>query len=267
MGIPDFHVSVEGISSGPFDELHARDVARQHPAAYVWRPSWDEWRPAEEVWPAKSRLAVVFARPVLALWSATLLLIFIIAVGANACDEKSPEAKSGGGTTSPKTKGPGGPSLVETISAQDYEGALAIAMPMMTDTIDEISPGAAIFGVWAGKHMKWSDVAVSPNETSLAMVKKDPSAARGKRVCYWGTVIQISKGYSDPVLYEGNFMTQGGGGVVNFLAAGSTGELVDNSAARICGVVTGIYAYSNVNGGQTQAVQVVGMFDLSENTR
>jgi hypothetical protein len=57
----DFHVSVSGTPSGPFDELHARQLARDALAlgksVLVWRPSWSAWVPAAEVWPA------VLARP------------------------------------------------------------------------------------------------------------------------------------------------------------------------------------------------------------
>lgn len=46
----------------------------------------------------------------------------------------------------------------------------------------------------------------------------------------------------------------------------STGRLVEDSRARLCGFVTGKYSYSNSGGGSSHAVQLVGMFKLPENT-
>lgn len=48
-------------------------------------------------------------------------------------------------------------------------------------------------------------------------------------------------------------------------SAGSTATLVQQSRARLCGVVIGTYDYSNSAGGKGHAVSLVGMFDLAEN--
>jgi len=55
------------------------------------------------------------------------------------------------------------------------------------------------------------------------------------------------------------------GNLFHFDAVGSTGTLVGTNYARICGVITGLYDYSNSAGGTGHAVQIVGMFDLPEN--
>jgi hypothetical protein len=55
--------------------------------------------------------------------------------------------------------------------------------------------------------------------------------------------------------------------VVRFLALGSTGELVTDSNATICGVFTGRVEFKNRVGGVTMAAQVVGLFDLPVNQR
>lgn len=47
--------------------------------------------------------------------------------------------------------------------------------------------------------------------------------------------------------------------------SGDTGDLVQNSAARICGIVTGVSDYANTGGGQTPSVTIVGLFDLPAN--
>ena len=44
-----------------------------------------------------------------------------------------------------------------------------------------------------------------------------------------------------------------------------TGVCVPRQYARFCGIVTGKNIYSNVMGGQTKAVQLVGMFEHADN--
>ena len=55
------------------------------------------------------------------------------------------------------------------------------------------------------------------------------------------------------------------GNLIYFVNAGSSGELVQNSIARTCGVVTGRFDYSNSGGGVGHAISVVGLFDLPQN--
>lgn len=55
------------------------------------------------------------------------------------------------------------------------------------------------------------------------------------------------------------------GNVFRFLGGRSSGQIVQSSDARFCGVVTGQYNYDNSIGGVTHAVEMVGMFDLPEN--
>lgn len=150
------------------------------------------------------------------------------------------------------------------IEGKDFAGALAEALPGMEDVTESSSDGTLLFTVWAGKKMRWTDVAVAKNETSVAKVMKDSRAERGKRMCVKGSIIQIAR---DGDLFVG-LMGTGGyglGDVVHFFAAGSTGELVQRSRGRFCGVVTGRFTYSNAGGGTTHAVDAVGMFDLPEN--
>ena len=143
--------------------------------------------------------------------------------------------------------------------------AIAHLKPEMTDTTDNVSPGAVLLATWAGAHMHWADVAVSRNETSFALVRKDSDAARGKRMCVRGEIIQIAKqDLGDETAFDG-LMLSGDGDILSFLAVGSTGDLVERSYARFCGVTIGTYDYSNSGGGEGHAVSVVGMFDLPEN--
>lgn len=135
----------------------------------------------------------------------------------------------------------------------------------MSDVSNTTSEGAVVFAAWAFNHLKLSDVLVAKDETSFALVQKDPDEERGKRLCYGGRIVQITvvktpfgKGY-DGILANQR------GELFKFLVAGRTGALVERSWARVCGIVIGKYDYSNSGGSTGHAIQVVGMFDLPEN--
>lgn len=156
-------------------------------------------------------------------------------------------------------------NLALMMSQTTLGGAIKLAKPAMDDTANEDSAGFAQLGIWGMKNMRWVQLEVPENETSVALVQKDPDEARGKRLCAPGTIVQIElqktamgKGFI------GLFMTDGGN-LLRFFVVGSTGTLVGQSHGRICGVVTGKYDYSNSAGGVGHAVAVVGMFDLPEN--
>ena len=154
--------------------------------------------------------------------------------------------------------------LLATTSLPD---AVERVKPRMTDTDDETSVGAVLLAMWSLRNLKWSDVGVPKNETSFALVHKDSDAARGKRMCFGSTVIQIAKEKVDGgALFEG-LLLAGNQQLARYIAVGSTGDLVERSDARFCGVVIGTYDYSNSGGGKGHAVSLVGMFDLPENRR
>jgi len=118
--------------------------------------------------------------------------------------------------------------------------------------------------LWSAQRLDWNSLSGIP-ETSRAKVMKDPEAERGKRLCASGTIIEIhSSRRSGQTIFSGGINTPSFD-VVRFYAVRSTGDLVQRSVARICGVVTGTETYSNSSGGVTHAVFVVGMFDLPEN--
>jgi hypothetical protein len=155
------------------------------------------------------------------------------------------------------------PSPIDRLLAiTDLEPAIAQVKPEMTDTDDEVSPGALMLTIWAAAHLRWSDVAVRRNETSFALVHKDPDAARGKRMCARGMIIQIQKEDLGEAAAFSGLLLSGYSHILSFFAVGSTGELVERSHARFCGVVIGTYDYSNSGGGKGHAVSMVGMFDL-----
>lgn len=157
------------------------------------------------------------------------------------------------------------PSPVEqVVGLSRFADVLEIARGHMADTTDGPSYGSLLVAVWLGKRGAWSDVDTQRDETSIGKVKKDSDAERGKRMCVSGSIVQIAKDARVPGAFFGNLMT-GSFNVVNFVSFGSTGELVEHSHVRFCGVVAGNYAFANVSGGETQSVQMAGVFDLPEN--
>jgi hypothetical protein len=151
----------------------------------------------------------------------------------------------------------------QILSANTFADAIALARPLMGEGQDEHSAGSLLMAVWAAERMKWSDVSVKKNETSVGQVMKDPEAEYGKRMCGQGRIIEIRK-MPDVDLFQGLLM---GGNVVHFFAAGSTGTLVAGKNANYCAVITGLFHYSNSGGGTTHAVDTVGMFDVKANTQ
>jgi len=156
---------------------------------------------------------------------------------------------------------------VEHVIKLNFFDALTFAMQYMDDTEGKVSDGAIILAAWASRNMKWTDVAVTKDETSFALVRKDSEDARGKRLCTSGQIIQIEvyKFESGDRPVSVGLLMSGAGNLYNFVAAGSSGTLVEQSWARFCGVVTGKYDYANSAGGTGHAVSIVGMFDLPEN--
>jgi hypothetical protein len=167
----------------------------------------------------------------------------------------------------PAPQPPPEPTLEERIGeASSMQEALNISRPLMSDTIDAVSFGESLFTIWAMKHLKWSDVHVAKEETSIKLVRKDPESERGKRMCHSGTILQITKADAGHLgaTFVGLLVTRSDD-ILHFTAIGSTGELVEDSRARFCGVVIGRSSYSNTGGGTTHAVKLVGMFKLPEN--
>jgi hypothetical protein len=182
------------------------------------------------------------------------------------CDNKS------GASTKPTASAAPAPPVapVETVGEHidklEFTDAVAYAKSKMDDTTNKDSEGAVLFAFWASKHMMWTDVGVPKDETTFALIRKDSDEERAKRLCTRGRIIQIEVRKLDGggKLAEG-LMNSDSGNLYNFIGAGSSGQLVQHSYARFCGVATGKYDYSNSGGGTGHAVEIVGMFDLPEN--
>ncbi len=152
----------------------------------------------------------------------------------------------------------------ELMKKKSLKSAIETAKPYMTDTTDDMSPGAAAFGIWSASNLKWVELNTLP-KTKFSLVMKDSDEERGKLLCTKGVIIEI---YTDKSI--GTKIYNGGvygndRNVYRFISVGSTGELVQKSIASICGVVIGKQSYKNSVGGVAHAVFIVGMFDLPEN--
>lgn len=153
-----------------------------------------------------------------------------------------------------------GEKLASTANIAD---ALALLLPTLKDTENELDPGTMLFAVWAAMHLTWADLLQQP-ETHYGLVMKDADAERGNRMCGGASIVEIAVDDSAGVkLYRGIMIANYH--VASFIAVGSTGHLVERSHARFCGIVMGRHSYANAGGGTTHSVSLVGMFDLPEN--
>lgn len=142
--------------------------------------------------------------------------------------------------------------------------ALVATVPYMKATHEDANEGTLLFSTWAAKGLRWSLLGTL-EETKQALVMKDYERELGKRICANGRIAQIQASRTElGTFYEGSISN--GPGYVRFVAVGSTGELVEGSVSKFCGVVTGTYSFANLGGGTTITVQAVGMFALPENT-
>jgi hypothetical protein len=198
---------------------------------------------------------------------ASLLLALPAVLALLACKGTAPSATDlePEAETPVSAPAPREPTVRERLdSAQSLEPALAVISPHFTDAVDTVSPAGAAFAVWAAKRLTWAELASLP-KTTFAAVMKDPEAGRGKRLCQRGYVIEIQADRSaGPTMFVGGLGTRGGR-IVRFVAVQDTGDLVENSPARLCGVVIGRQSYANSAGGTAHAIFVVGMFDLAAN--
>ncbi len=144
---------------------------------------------------------------------------------------------------------------------EDIDTAVALARPSMGDTSGGPSKGAAFLGMWFLAHGVDQKALAKLPATARGKVLKDSAAELGRRICTSGRILEIAAEHTDSgTVYSGGMMSNFE--VTRFMAIGDTGELVEGSRARFCGVVTGIENYPNSAGGVTHAVALVGGFDL-----
>lgn len=200
----------------------------------------------------------------------TVTMMLVVMVGLCGCEKNDRESEGQDprpATVTPSEPEPAQeePSIAEALAKMDYAEALATTRPLMDDTSNTHSDGTMLLAIWAAQAMVWTDVHVENDETSFGKVMKDPNAERGKRMCWSGRIIQITREQVDAgSVFSGLLLTRRRN-IISFFAAGSTGDLVGGSRGRFCGVVTGKYSYSNSGGGTSHAIAMVGMFKLPEN--
>ncbi len=188
------------------------------------------------------------------------LLLIMLVTGISAC-----------GNSSDPGQQPIKPAVAEAIAPPKFDyktlqEAIASTRSDMGDIQgDGISKGAAILALWGANGMKWSELQEIPNG-KYGLVMKDPDTQRGQKLCARAQIIEIAVDSTVPgkKIFNGGMYDEGGG-VYRFIAVGSTGEIMANSHARFCGVITGQQHYPNSAGGMAHAVHLVGMFDLPEN--
>ncbi|WAR45493.1 hypothetical protein [Methylomonas rapida] len=153
-------------------------------------------------------------------------------------------------------------ALIRSFSLQDV---ITLTKPQMEDIQGEgVSKGTALLAFWATASLKWNELMALPN-SKHGLIMKDSSTELGKRLCVKGLVIEIARDKSvEEPLFTGG-MLDNAGRIYRFAAVGSTGDIVGNSHAGFCGIVTGQQHYANSIGGVAHAVMLVGLFDLPEN--
>ena len=130
----------------------------------------------------------------------------------------------------------------------------------------KLDGGKSILIAWGERRMAWADIQRLP-ETTYGKIRKDSDAERGKRLCRSGSVIEIEKVSNATGKYFVGGLIGDSGEILRFYALRSTGELVQGSYGRFCGVVTGTDDYENSAGGTSHGVVAIGLFDLPENKK
>lgn len=150
-------------------------------------------------------------------------------------------------------------------SIPTLEGAIQLAVSMMSDSHNEMPAAAMLIPLWAEKNKINLSMINAVTSTSYGKIMKDSTSERGKRLCISGMVgdIAVDRSAGFPV-YSGAIVNNNMQ-VTRYLAMKSTGEIVDGSIAKFCGIVVGKMSYDNAKGGTTHAAYLVGMFDLPEN--
>lgn len=155
-------------------------------------------------------------------------------------------------------------------AAQSLHDVLPLIRPAMTDHQgNEISVSAAGLAMWMlnqPSNKLWAELNAM-QDFSRKDVVKDISLYRGEKLCNRGSIIQIltDRSAGKPVYY--GVLDVGVLNLNRFVAVGSSAGIVEGSAARFCGIIIGTHNYSNSLGGMIDAVEVVGLFDIPQNSR
>lgn len=151
------------------------------------------------------------------------------------------------------------PTLASAIAFYKNEGLIDV------DPNDDNPPQLLMnLLLWDGiVGMTWEDLNSIP-ETNYDMIKKDVIAEAGKRFCFEGTVheIQVDRSIKPPVTNALMYVPFRGFAYV--VAVRSSGDILPDVEAKVCGIVTGNKSYQTF-AGMNSAPYLLGMFDLPEN--
>lgn len=192
------------------------------------------------------------------------MFLALVACGKKT-DDPSPTNPSNSYNESPQNNA--GIALSSLKNLPTLSAAIAATRLKMEERNDGMpSMGAVQLAIWGHDKMRWTDIQALP-ATKWAVVKKDPEVVRGQRICTSGSIIEIQTDRStgNPLFIGG--MGDEAGNIYRFVAVGSSGDLVAESNARFCGVVTNAVSYPNSMGGIGHAIQLVGLFDLPANKK
>ncbi len=76
------------------------------------------------------------------------------------------------------------------LSKKTLADAIAVARPLMVNTVGRVDTGSALFALWASRGLTWEALDALP-ETTPALFRKDPDSERGRRLCISGTILEI----------------------------------------------------------------------------
>jgi hypothetical protein len=255
------NVQVRGEAGGPWMPILQSPFAGHAPAQqdHVVEPA--QQRPATK---AKATSPLVW------VGVAGMCLVWVVIIWAALRDEPgqprlTPVPEVNASPVAAPAPAPKPPTLLDRLNeSESLSAALTLLGPQFEDTVDKLDPAAVLLAHWSTTKLDWKALSAVP-ATTHGRVMKDSAAETTKRMCIAGSVIEIEVDRSlGAPMYRGG-MFDGSLNVYRFIAVRSTGELTAQKPARFCGIVTGLQAYSNVSGGQTKAVHVVGLFDLAEN--
>jgi hypothetical protein len=168
-------------------------------------------------------------------------------------------------TDTPTPPAPEPSPMEELVQKQTLAEAVDYLKPQMTDTFNSFPEAAGYLALWWHKNgSKWNDLK-DFEDAKFGKVLKDPDTERGKRICTFGSIIEIAADKSAGfTVYHAGIMDRNYKNM-RVLAVGSTGEIIAQSTAKFCGIVIGKVGFENAAGGTTEAVYAVGLFDLPEN--
>jgi hypothetical protein len=148
------------------------------------------------------------------------------------------------------------PPANDITSTPTLDAAIAFAKPDLSDNRHTPSPGAKLLAKWGALKMRFVDVAVATNETTMQLAVADPMKAVGKRLCAAGTIARFDKATVDGTDLVTARVTVARD-ALEVYAVGPVGALAVNKAARFCGVVTG-----RLDVAGKPSTFAVGMFEV-----